>query len=387
MLYLCGKTTFAMTEKTSFRHSLMCVNRHTDIHTASCLRADNKRPAHHRINRTLTAFMFILFIGLYGCSHGNTCRYDSPEEALADYAAFLKKIDGKKRVTTSDLIALTKEWHTLGDSVSSSINRCAMDSKVSYTDRFAVLGDSISSGMNGLVESRPRSFSDYLSVLSALNKIEKDSASLNIITSVHRFYDKAGAVPVHAGDARAVIRYYERILDTAIDSGFHSKQDVIRFLHDEDVAFRSFLIHLPELGDFSLESISSKSKILTARMFNLTSEHHAPLFSKTEIVLMLTIRQNRRVILNAHKCLEDLRTCKFTDSNQQTAYLWMILQPWIIIDGFSYSLLSEEQLDLLEAIAGETGNALKKLPDSRFPIDVDELPSTLIKTCILYPDK
>ena len=95
----------------------------------------------------------------------------------------------------------------------------------------------------------------------------------------------------------------------------------------------------------------------------------------------------KRQIQNAYRCLEDLRTRKLADSSQQTAYLWMILQPWIILDEFSYSLLDKEQLRLLETIAGETGDALKKLPGSRFPIDVDALPSTLIKSRIAYPEE
>ena len=284
------------------------------------------------------------------------------------------------------MISLTKEWHTTGDSVRRCIDRNATDAETDYSIRFAALNDSISVCMENMVDSRPRSYTDYLSVLSALDDVEKDAVSDSLIASVHRFYDKAGTAPVFAGNDRAIIRRYERILDDAIDKGFNSKQDVFRFLHDEDVAFRSFLKHLPTLGGFSLESISSKSKLLTTRMFNLAAGH-TPMFTKAEIVLILTIRQNRRVIQNSHKCLEDIRTLKLTDANQQTAYLWMILQPWIIIDEFSYSLLDQEQLELLESIAAETGKAPKKLPGSRFPIDVETLPSTLIKTRISYPDK
>lgn len=375
-----------MTENISFRRLWIRSKRHFSGQTILKPGLGGIADTYLRKNRTFIAVLTAVLIGFTGCSRNDTFRYDTPDEALVDYALFLKKVGGKKRVSTADLISLTMEWHTTGDSVRRCIARNATDAETDYSIRFAALNDSITVCMENMVDSRPRNYTDYLSVLSALNDVEKDAVSDSLIASVHRFYDKAGTAPVFAGNDRAVIRRYERILDDAIDKGFNSKQDVFRFLHDEDVAFRSFLNHLPTLGSFSLESISSKSKILTTRMFNLAAGH-SPMFTKAEIVLILTIRQNRRVIQNSHKCLEDIRTLKLTDANQQTAYLWMILQPWIIIDDFSYFLLDKEQLELLESIAAETGKAPKKLPGSRFPIDVETLPSTLIKTRISYPDK
>lgn len=375
-----------MTEKTAFRHLKVCVKRHSSIHTGFPAEPRTTERQNYFKNRTFMAALFILLIGLSGCSNKASCRYDTPEAALEDYASLLDKVGKRKKVPTSDLIVLTKEWHTTGDSVLKCIDRDVSDTVNNRSIRFAILNDSITVAMEKLVDSRHRTFKDYLSVLSALNEVEKDSVSQVMITAVHRFYTKAGEVPVFAGDNKTIVRRYEHILDNALDEGFKSKQDVIRFLHDEDVAYRSFLDHLSTIGNLSLEGISSKSKLLTTRMFNLASGH-SPMFQKAEIVLILTIRQNRRIIQNAYRCLEDLRIRKLADSSQQTAYLWMILQPWIILDEFSYSLLDKEQLRLLETIAGETGDALKKLPGSRFPIDVDALPSTLIKSRIAYPEE
>lgn len=108
-----------------------------------------------------------------------------------------------------------------------------------------------------------------------------------------------------------------------------------------------------------------------------------PLFGKEELVILLTVRNNRRLLQNALVCLDEIRhNNRIADGNRSTAYLWMLLQPWISFDELSYALLSERQTNALRRLAKETPKAAKQLKSSGFPLEVDGLPALLIKSYI-----
>ena len=88
------------------------------------------------------------------------------------------------------------------------------------------------------------------------------------------------------------------------------------------------------------------------------------------------------MLQNANTCVTDVHKMSFKDSNQATAYLWMLLQPWLSIDGFSYTLLSQEEKESLVKLAAEMPQVFKQLESGRFPIDLNELPSLLMKAHI-----
>ena len=68
-----------------------------------------------------------------------------------------------------------------------------------------------------------------------------------------------------------------------------------------------------------------------------------PVFGKSEVVILLAMRNNRRLLQNAEACLESLHRLHRVDDGQATAYLWMILQPWISLDGFAYALMTRNR--------------------------------------------
>jgi hypothetical protein len=131
----------------------------------------------------------------------------------------------------------------------------------------------------------------------------------------------------------------------------------------------------------SLNHIKVKTEAQTKNIFEATARNQA-IMSKSEIVILMTMRNNRRLLQNANTCVTNVHKMSFKDSNQATAYLWMILQPWLSIDGFSYTLLSQEEKESLEKLAAEMPQAFRQLESGRFPIDLNELPSLLMKAYI-----
>ena len=337
------------------------------------------------LRQMLAAFAVVVLFSLTGCGSKQSetnYNYSSPSEALADYKSCLEKVSSGKDVPTKEIISLVKEWRELDDTICSRYFAQAYTDNASANDSsYVSLRESIIDGFAKLVDTRQRDYTDYLDVVAALNTIRQDTLTQNLMMSVHKFYGSMDTTPTfRLGNAATVLRY-EQILSEALDKGFKSKQDVFSFLRAEDKAFRSFLEHLPSLGNITLSKVRDNTSLVLKQVVDLT-EDKGGVFSPKEVVTILTMRNNRRLIQNSLQCVNDIRAGKVGKGEQSAAYLWMLLQPWVSFDAHSYSLMSEAQMKSLRIIAKETPQCIAKLGNPDFPIDTNELPSLLIKTFI-----
>ena len=318
-----------------------------------------------------------LSMTLCSCRDPKSVIKDEISHRLDRFELFMEKLSRQNYVAISDIIGITRQWYCYRDSIRAELYTNATSDSL-LVQRFNSTDDSIRVILGRLVDETDRNFNDYISVVEKLSLIDMDSVSQEYINIIIRTYDKADSIPVYSGNYQRTLRLYETTHDETLYAEFNTQTDILRFLLKEDVAFRSFLNHLSQMGNQPLDGISTKSKNISLKILSLADNEYVGI-SKSEIVLLLTMRQNRRVLQNAIRCINDIRNHKITDENQQTAYLWMILQPWMTIDGFAYALLTSEQVNLLKQIASDTPKILKMLPSVHFPIDVNELPALLIK--------
>lgn len=332
-------------------------------------------------NHTLVFILSFMATWLAGCQSASNDSHNSVDDALASYNELFMAIKSKKAVGVEELISLVQEWRKLEATVSATMER---DTAAHADTRHISLGDSIKIQMSRLIDNQTWDYSDYLAVVRELNEVEMDSVSQKLVASVHLFYHNAGTTASFKGSAKEVIGQYNQLLDSSLAKGIRTKQDAIDFLRKEDVAFRSFLIHLSTLstGNISLDGITKKTGEVVRGIISLSADED-PVFGKSEVVILLAMRNNRRLLQNADACMESLFRLRRVDNGQATAYLWMILQPWISLDGFAYALMNEEQMRTMEKLAERTPKALTKLEGADFPLDADGLPTLLIKTFIL----
>lgn len=337
-------------------------------------------------NHTISIICLLLMAALLlGCRSSHKDALTTAEEAMAAYNDFLQSLKGRSNAGTDEIISLVKEWRKLDAAVSFAMSNDTTDSSHAHVNgNHIVLGDSIALQMARLINSQKRSFADYLTVIHGLNDVEMDSMSQGLVGSVHLFYRNANAIPVYKGSGKEVIRKYNGLLESTLAKGLRTKKEAIDFLRQEDVAFRSFLLHLFSLspGNTPLDGITRNTEEVMRGIIGLADKER-PVFGKSEVVILLAMRNNRRLLQNAEASVDGLPRLRLTDNGQAAAYLWMILQPWISFDSFAYALMDEEQLRTMEKLAERTPQALARLKGIDFPLDVEGLPVLLMETFIL----
>lgn len=337
-------------------------------------------------NHTLRYLNLVLLVfAFYGCRPSDKDTHLTAEETRAAYQDFFQMVKSKETVGTEELISLTKEWRRLEQATSDgNISDTAnIRNAHVFKDRI-VWNDSIRLHMRRLISNRPRSLTDYLAVVQDLNDIVVDSVSMGLVSAFHRFYHNAGSADIYRGSGKEVVHRYNQMLEDALKNGIHSKQEAFGFLKQEDVAFRSFLHHLPVLskGDIPMGDITRNTGDIIHRIIGLVDTVPS-VFGKNEAVILLTMRNNRRLLQNAEACVEDLKHLRIKDDGQAAAYLWMLLQPWITFDGFAFALMDEEEWQQMEKLATRTHGALGKLKVEESPFDISALPVLLIEAFIL----
>lgn len=333
-------------------------------------------------NHTHILLILISMLFLLGCSPTERQHFKDSDEAVDAYSDLLHQIRLHDKASTDFIIDFVNEWRTLSDSVFTCVNRDSINNKNFHTkSAYSIINDSIILELERLIYSNPRSFKDYYHVLNKLSGLELPEEVRDLVASAQQFFHSMDSVTIRQLDKRHTLLFYENTLDSALSHTIRSKQDILHFLKSEDIAFRLFLGHLSSWGDLSLNHIKVKTQTQTKSIFESVARNQE-IMSESEIVILMTMRNNRRLLQNANACMTDVHKLDFKDNNQATAYLWMILQPWLSIDGFSYTLLSREEKKSLEKLASEMPQAFSRLESGHFPLDLNELPSLLMKAYI-----
>ena len=175
-----------------------------------------------------------------------------------------------------------------------------------------------------------------------------------------------------------IIAAYHSFLDKMLERGINNNGKLLSFIKEEDRMFRSYLIHLSELANADLSTITQLTEKCCLSVFQATENGT---ISYDDALIYMAKRTNRRVILNAEVCIRDVQKGLVRTGEQARAYVWMLLQPYITLDTLGAAVLSEAEYAKLGYIAGHTLQVIDKL-NGIIGIDSDqykELPALLIK--------
>ena len=337
----------------------------TNLHCMKQILLNVKSNSHGGIRLAICiAAAFAVFI-LTACSDGNgTKSFHSSDEAIREYHGFLTTLRQSDKVTIQSLAKIINEWRVLDDSVSSYISRDTVRKAHSYP--FAVyreLNDSIHIELYRMAMSKQRTFHDLLYLREQTSSHAGDEELMQAVKEVQPFFASLDSLPVYnKGGKQAVLKRYLVFLQKYAKQGIHSKEDLLTFIKEEHLHFKSFLQYLSVFADDDIGDIRRTTEQCCREILHAADRKE---LSHKDAMIYLSMRTNLRLLRNAQVAIKDLKSGKVKDEHTMHAYLLMMMQPFMTMDDLSVSVLSDkDKADLYkiaDALPKEMDNLAKKM--------------------------
>ena len=318
---------------------------------------------------------------MVSCSSGTKPDFKNPDDAMREYHLFVEKLTASTDIGMSEFISSVCSWQEMSDKVFECLNAdpsFAQNQKL-YSD-FTATNDSIRSRLGRMPSSMDLTFDDVVTIKEKTNSFRCDSSLVDIRAKLNEHCNRLMEITVQEQSKEKILTEYRNFLQEQKRDGIHSREKLLGFILIEDVLFRSFLAHLPEYTDSSLVDITSDTEEICRQIFeNVDAAELDP----SETLAYMTARTNRRLLLNARTCINDIRKGKVGTDALMAVYQWMILQPIATIEGFSLALMSEDQMSEFHQIARDLSEILSstegKLGGSYLR---EEMPRQIVKLYI-----
>ena len=101
-------------------------------------------------------------------------------------------------------------------------------------------------------------------------------------------------------------------------------------------------------------------------------------------MVYMGMRSCRRLLLNAQVCMKLIKEGKVDSESQANAYLWMTLQPFLSMDAFAISLLTEAQQQQMTELAASYPEISERLATRGYadPEQLARIPEQLMRLYI-----
>ena len=305
------------------------------------------------------AVCFAIFI-LASCGKNtDDSMFQTSESAVNAYRTYLSDMRSMETLSTEHLIEAINGWQALRDSV---FVRIAKDTAncihANYESEIRGLHDSLRIEFTRLALEKSRTFADVLLIKEKTYQYRQDTELAQAVTDAEPFFRSLDSVAPCHGNAKQTVSIYQSFLVNTLKSGISGKSEMLAFIKEEDWLFRSFLSHLPELADADLSAITRDTEKCCLSVFQSAEDGK---ISYRDALIYTARRTNRRIILNALACRDDINQGNVKTEAQARAYVWMLLQPYVALDGFSVAVLSDMERTTLHAVADRTPQMIAKL--------------------------
>ena len=321
-----------------------------------------KRKSYSKTHGKFAKLLAVCFAAIALASCGNKTGnyiFQTDEEAANAYKSYLSEVRNMGTISTERLIESVNEWQILRDSVYACITRVTTSRPhQNLENTVRILHDSLRTEFTRLALSQPRSFADVLLVKEKTSQYRRDTELAQAVTDAEPFFRALDSVAPCHGNAKQTVSIYQSFLANTLKSGIDSKDKMLAFIQEEDRLFRSFLSNLPELADADLSAIADETEKCCLSVFQSAEDGK---ISYRDALIYTAKRTNRRVVLNALVCCDDIDQDKVKREEQARTYVWMLLQPYVALDGFSVAVLSDMERTTLHAVADRTPQLIAKL--------------------------
>ena len=297
------------------------------------------------------------------CSGKSDYQFKDSADALKQYREFHHCIAKEHQANAERLSDFICQWQELSDTVYSFIRiDPAFTSHASLSISFQDTSDSVRAELFRLAEDCTLSDVAYVRMHTSpyRNDVQHDSTrrkATAFFTSLDRqnIYNK--------GNAREKLALYRSFLADTQRHGIHSHQELLSFLQAEDRHFHSFLSHIGDYTGVGLEDITKMTRQICADIYRSASGNRLP---SEDAMVYMGMRSCRRLLLNAQVCADLIREGKVNSESQANAYLWMTLQPFLSMDAFAISLLTEAQQQQMTELAASYPEISERLAKKEY---------------------
>lgn len=294
--------------------------------------------------------LFAVALCLSGCSASpGDSGFRSGGDALGAYGDFLHEVQRTPGVDAKGFSGQLCRWFSLRDTVFNFLQADSLlDRDAAVERRFYEIHDSVKVELLRLCDSWKCSYLDVIAIRLAGSEFRDDRELRMAVTEAEPFFLGLDSVAAWREKKPVVLARYRSLLGQTLKAGFSSREDMMDFIRREDVAFRSFLLHLHDLQGESILDITRDTEAVCQDVF--AAARHGKIPARDALVFM-AMRTNRRLLLNARLCATDINRRRMDSPEQVSAYLWMIIQPFVSVDAFSMACLTDAQLKVFDGIA------------------------------------
>lgn len=306
---------------------------------------------HTRIILALFATI-IAIVCLASCATDKSkYHFQTNEDALGNYHSYLSELQNKKSLSSDEFLATISTWTELRDSVYNFISRdSAFYAHTYLSSKFYSLHDSIRTEMFRLAVGQDRTLKDVLRVKKSTSQYNSEEDIHTTFNSAKAFFASLDSLEAFKADKGQMLVLYRRFFSDINGVEIKTLNDLTSVIRTEDRLFRTFLTHINEYADISLADITKGTERMCRSVYEYATDGQ---LDAKEVMVYMSMRTNRRLVLNTKSCIESVkRRDKLTDK-QQEAYYWMLIQPYIAIDSFGMAVLTPEQENLLLTYADE----------------------------------
>lgn len=297
---------------------------------------------------TLSILIISLILGIRSCSSAEY-NFSSTDDAVMCYRNYLKELQKTESMDTKGFTSKINKWLEVRDTV---IHYLAKDTTFTFDsktyDNIENINDSIRNEFLRLTETWKCSFADVISIKESTSPFKTDQEILDAVHDATPFFIRLDSVSIPNVSKAEAIENYRLFLTEWTDRGIINESDMLKFVANEDLYFRTFLEHLYELDDDHISDITKRTEQLCTQIFREARKGN---ISPKAALTYMSMRTVRRLLQNSTVCVNDIKHKKMKSELQANAYLWMIIQPFMSIDQFAIATITPEERQNFKYIA------------------------------------
>lgn len=310
-------------------------------------------------------------------------EFKNSEEAVNYYNGFYSNLRKEKSTDAKGIENKILEWQETADTVFSFLKKdSAFSRRQDLVIRFYSLTDSVKQELSRLTETWKCTYNDVYNIKVNTSPFKKDAELEAAVKEAAPFFDRLDSIPPAPISKEDALKKYRNFIDGVLHEPVQDKRGMMNFIMREDVCYRNFLAHLYEMDKEKVSDITQKTEQVCANIFQLARDGK---IDTKDVLVYMSMRTARRLLLNAEVCLDDINEYDMKSKMQGNAYLWMIIQPYISVDAFVISTLTEKNKEAYKKISQRIPQS-KKFADT-FNIEITSLeyllPQQLLKIYIL----